>query len=573
METRETIRSVIQDAIHGLPPVLINTTSGRLCNKSEQAAAFESMPAFTELISSMTRHIDYARIEREVGEYYRYATFSHTWEQNEPLFEKVVKIVVYNLEESTTHKKLQMFCRIVREAGFNWAWSDTCCINKSDHIILQEALVSMFTWYEGSSLTVIFLRGVRCLSTRGALMRSIWNKRAWTLQEYHASKVVRFYTEDWTPYLNLDIPNHKESPEIISEMEEATGISARALTALRPGLDNVREKLRLASTRQTTRVEDAAYSLLGIFSLPLSVVYGEGDKALGRLLALLLPSSGDTSILAWTGRSGSFNSCLPANISVFEQLPTLHIPPVTTGIEADAFVAALRGSSPDFTSVTTLYDRVNELPVPMFSGHRMRLPCLTFKLGRVSASRNMPERVFRARTDALGTVTIKTEEDLSQFDSLYLIHPWIDFLLDRHPIGNVTETSPNENVDDQPSLMGELLFSGPSTSASAALQTRAARLVFRLGRPFGGRPNAAIQDTASLRPPSSVSPVENQIRILRFIARLRQPFGALLLTPTRQNMDEYKRVAAESLITVQVEDITPTILKKLIEGVKMLDVL
>jgi hypothetical protein len=248
----------------------------------------------------MTTHIDHARIEREVVEYYRYATFSHKWEDNEPLFEKVMRIVVYDLEDSLTHDKLQMFCKIVRDSGFRWAWSDTCCINKGDHFVLQEALVSMFKWYEGSAMTIVLLRGVRSPSRCGDLVRSIWNTRAWTFQEYHASKVVRFYTEDWKLYLNLDIPNHKESPEIISEMEEATGVSARALMALRPGLNDIREKLRLASTRQTTRVEDSAYSLLGIFSMSIPVVYGEGDKALGRFLAQLLTSSGDTSILAWT---------------------------------------------------------------------------------------------------------------------------------------------------------------------------------------------------------------------------------------------------------------------------------
>jgi hypothetical protein len=242
----------------------------------------------------MTTDIDHARIEQDVTQYYRYAMFSHKWEDNEPLFEKVVHIVVYDLEESLTHDKLQMFCKIVRDAGLHWAWSDTCCINKADHFVLQEALVAMFKWYQGSAVTLVLLRGVRSPSRRGDLVRNIWNTRAWTFQEYHASKVVRFYNEDWTLYMNLDIPNHKESPEIISEMEEATGISARALMALRPGLDDIREKLCLASTRETTLVEDAAYSLLGIFSISLPVVYGEGDQALGRLLAQLLASSGDT---------------------------------------------------------------------------------------------------------------------------------------------------------------------------------------------------------------------------------------------------------------------------------------
>ena len=263
------IRRAVQDAIRESPRVLINTVSGRLLDKSEQAASFESLPAFNELISSMTTHIDHARIGQDVTQYYRYAMFSHKWEDSEPLFEQVIRIVVYDLGESPTHDKLRMFCKIVRDAGLHWAWSDTCCINKADHFVLQEAMVAMFKWYQGSAVTLVLLRGVRSPSRRGDLARNIWNTRAWTFQEYHASKVVRFYNEDWTLYMNLDIPNHKESPEILSEMEEATGILARALMALRPGLDDIQEKLCLASRRETTLAEDVAYSLLGILSILL----------------------------------------------------------------------------------------------------------------------------------------------------------------------------------------------------------------------------------------------------------------------------------------------------------------
>ena len=566
-----TIRRSIQDTIRESPRVLINTTSGRLCNKLEQATAFESLPVFMELISSMTTHIDYARIEQEVTEYYRYATFSHKWEDDEPLLEKVRRIVVYDLEESPTHDKLQMFCKIVRDAGFHWAWSDTCCINKANHFVLQEALVAMFKWYEGSALTIIFLRGVRSPSRRGDLVRSIWNTRAWTLQEYHASKVVQFYTEDWMPYMSLNIPNHKESPEIISEMEEATGVSARALMALRPGLNDIREKLCLASRRETTLVEDAAYSLLGIFSITLPVVYGEGDQALGRLLAQLLTSSGDTSILAWTGRSGSFNSCLPASVTVFNQLSISHIPPAIIGAQMDIITTGLQTSSLDFTLVMKLYDRLNELPIALFAGQRMKLPCITFKLGPLSTSRSKSDYVFRAQTGALRIVEIKTEENLSQLDSLYLIHPWIDFLLDRQPVGSVPETIPEENPDNRSSSIGMPSFDGASQTTLAVPQTRTARLVARLGRRFGGRPTT--RDPPSLRPPSSVSQVDKQLRALRLVARLRQPFGALLLTPNLGNVAAYRRVAVDSLITVQVEDITPTIFNKLVDSVQMLDVL
>ena len=92
----------------------------------------------------------------------------------------------------------------------------------------------------------------------------------------------------------------------------------------------------------------------------------------------------------------------------------------------------------------------------------------------------------------------------------------------------------------------------------------------RVGLPFGTR---STPDGASLLTPSTLSPTEKWMHVLEFITRLRQPFGALLLTNTCQHMDEYRRVGAESLIKVQVEEITPAILNKLIHSVRILDVL
>ncbi|KAF8548528.1 hypothetical protein OG21DRAFT_750496 [Imleria badia] len=565
--TKAAIRKIVQDTIRNSPRVLIHTISGRLLDKTKQALLFETLPVFKELISTTTTYIDHARIQREVSQYYRYATFSHTWEDNdEPLFEEVVHIVVHNIGGSFTRNKLQMFCQIAREAELHWAWSDTCCINKADHFVLQEALVAMFKWYAGSAVTIVFLRGVHSPSQPGGLMRSIWNTRGWTFQEYHASKVVRFYTEEWQPYLNLDIPNHKESPEIIAEMERATGVSAEVLMDLQPGSHGIREKLCLASRRETTLVEDAAYSLLGIFSVSLPIVYGEGDQALGRLLAQLLTSSGDTSILAWTGKSGSFNSCLPASITVFSELSTSHIPPTISPTEMDLITSRMRISASNFALVMRLYDRLRELLVSSFANQRMKLPCLTFKLGPVSAKRTALGYMFRAKTGALGVVEIQTTEDLSRFDSLTLVHPWIDFLLDRQPVGGIPETF-SESSNHQSSRVDSPSLFGLSHIAPSVKQTRASRLMSQIGRPF------RAGDGDSLLSPSPESVTDKRMHALQFITRLRQPFGALLFTPTRQNVEEYRRVASESLITVQVEELSATVLTKLIEGARMLDVL
>ena len=524
----------------------------------------------------MTTCIDDVRIKDEVTKYYRYGMFSHEWEDNEPLFERVVCMVVYELEQSPTHDTLKMFCKIVQDAGLQWAWSDMCCINKADHLVPEESLVAMFKWYQGSDLTIVFLFDVLSPSRRGDLMRSISNSRAWTFQASLASKVVRFYTKDWKLYMDLDIPNHKESSEIISEMEEATGVSAQALMALRPGLDKIREKLCLASTRRTTLVEDAAYSLFGIPPMSLPVVYGEGDHALGRLLAQLLTSSGDTSILAWTGKSGSFNSCFPTNIIVFKQLPPSHIPPTIATTEMEELTTTLRVSLLSSASVMELYDQLHDLPLPLFVGQRLKLPCLRFTLGAVRSARNAGGHVFRAQTNMLGIVEVRTEEDLSRFSPLYLVHPWIDFLLDRQPVGSIIETISEENTEDRSFSIGELprsSLSGPSNVNSTARKTRTGRLASGFGLLFGGLTATRRKDAGSLLPPSSVAREEKLIGAFQMIARLKQPFGVLLLAVNPGKVASYRRVAPETFITAELKEITPTVLKKLISSVSVLDVL
>ena len=203
----------------------------------------------------------------------------------------------------------------------------------------------------------------------------------------------------------------------------------------------------------------------------------------------------------------------------------------------------------------------------------MKLPCLIFKLGPLSTSWGRSGHIFRAPT-AVGVVEIRTEEDLSQFGTLYLIHPWIDYLLDRWPVGSVVEMMLDDDASDRSFATDSIpAFRGSSGNASAGPKTRMARLVDRLGRLFGGRTTSAPRTASSLRSPSSLSPEDKQLRALQLIARLKQPFGALLLAQHRGNVAAYRRVAAESLITVKVGEITPTLLDKLVDSVQALDVL
>ncbi|KAF8551245.1 hypothetical protein OG21DRAFT_1487133 [Imleria badia] len=550
---RAMIRKIVQRTIRHSPRVLINTTTGRLRNKAEQAAAFMSLPIVNELVSSMTTRIDRGRIKHEARKFFSYIMLSHKWEENEPLFQQVIHIAVYDLDQSPTHDKLQMFCKIVRDAGFNWAWSDTCCINKEDHFVLQEALVAMFKWYRGSATMIVFLRGIHSPATLGDLVKSIWNTRAWTLQEYVAAKVIRFYTEDWTPYLNLEAFNHKESPEIISEMETATGISSQQLISLRPGFSSIREKLHLASTRQTTLVEDAAYSLLGIFSVAgISAIYGEGENALGRLLAHILAGSGDASILAWTGQSGAYNSCLPTYITVFNRPASSHVPPPIEDAEMENIIATLRTSALDLDLAMKLYDRLNDLPSPWFAASRMKLPCIAFKLPSLSPARTPSGRVYRAETSVFGMVEIKTKQDPSKLNALYLVHPWLDVLLDREDMQ--TGAFVEDDVEEA--------FSQGTDDEDISDEEGEADF-----------PPLPEPTSPSPPPRRDTVPMDRETRALRLVARLRQPFGALLLslTSTRRRSVVYRRVAADSMITVQIQENVS--LTDFLDNVRILDVL
>ena len=501
-----TIQEIVEETVRDMPRVLIDTTTGRLYDTTQQADAFVELPIYFELISSMTTELDYAYIQKVVKEFYRYAMLSHRWQRNEPTFQLVGTTSIYELAASPGNTKLQKFCELVRSLRFKWAWTDTCCVNQLDKGVQQESLVAMFRWYRGSSLTIIHLLGVLSESQQfGCLWRSIWNTRGWTYQEYIASEVVQFYTEDWKSYLGLDTFNHKESPTILSEMERAMNLATQELATLRPGLDRVREKLYLASARQTTREEDIAYSLFGIFNIAIPIIYGEGNQAVGRLLEHVLTGSGDISILAWTGTSGSYNSCLPVGLTVYNQIVPPHIPQPIQATKMGNIVTALRSSLPDLSLAVTLLNHVNGLQSPSVAASRLRLPGIVFRLTDLVHT-SVPGPVtnlhmYRVTTPTFGDIEVKTANKLTGIKTLYLVHPWIRPLLDQE-------------------------FS---------------------------------HDAAEL---------DRTTQALRLVARLRQPFGALLFEALSRV--EYRRVAADSLIMVQVREEAP--LAELIDNIRTIEV-
>ena len=507
----------VVNVVSGISPlVLIDVKSGFLCDGPKRRDIFKSEQQFEELVSSMTEQLDHERIQRVVEEYFRYVTLSHVWdsEKKEPLFQDVnLAGSVWKLDSLPENEKLRQFCEVVRDDGYRWAWSDTCCIDKTISTVLNRSLLMMYKWYETSAATFVFLRDVEASSVLGALLKSIWMTRAWTSQELLAPRVVRFYTRDWKPYLGDTRLNHKESPEIMQELANAIGISRETIIAFNPDNLNVREKLRLASTRNATVEEDIAYSQIGIFKSDIVPRYGEGEAALGHLLEEIIARSSEVAVLAWAGKSSSYNSCLPDTLRVYSQAS--YTSSTIEGTELDSRVAELKVSVPEADAML-LYSQVTRLPPVRFANRRLHLPSIIFAVRRIGIQElgQGHEHRYRARVSGLGDVEFQTSDPLSLTEPrrLVFVHPWIRDL--RDPLDSLAWGS--TAVEDEDKSDDEAEVGSLSTSPLHAL------------------PAAATMD--------------DYTRALRLVVRLQQPFQVLLIR--QEPGGEFKRVATEHAIVV-----------------------
>lgn len=59
-------------------------------------------------------------------------------------------------------------------------------------------------------------------------------------------------------------------------------------------------KMAWAANRITTREEDRAYSLIGLFGISIPLLYGEGKNAFKRLQEEIIRDSNDMTLFAWT---------------------------------------------------------------------------------------------------------------------------------------------------------------------------------------------------------------------------------------------------------------------------------
>jgi hypothetical protein len=233
----------------------------------------------------------------------RYAILSHRWTEEEVSFHDITHLTA-RVKEKAGWEKIILTCEQAVRDGFNWAWVDTCCINKDSSAELSEAINSMFHWYRDSAVCYAHLEDVSNVREL-ELRKSTWFTRGWTLQELIAPRCLVFYGKAWKELgtrerLSPAISKLTSIPEsVLDRPHSAYWIRER---------HSVAQRMSWAANRECTRVEDVAYCLLGLFDINMPLLYGEGEKAFARLQAEIFSSTDDHSLLAWsiptTSRAG-----------------------------------------------------------------------------------------------------------------------------------------------------------------------------------------------------------------------------------------------------------------------------
>jgi ankyrin repeat protein len=226
-----------------------------------------------------------------------YAILSHTWgpDDEEVIFKDLT-------EHDTTakakagYRKLTFCASQAERDGLRYFWVDTCCINKSDAAELQEAINSMFRWYQNATRCYVYLSDVsKDPSTsddhsqrwKPEFRQSRWFTRGWTLQELIAPKSVEFFSKEGT------LLGNKRSLE--QTIQEITGIAVHAIRGDELSQFGEEDILSWVVKRQTKHEEDIVYCLLGFFGVFMPLIYGEGRQhALERLREQVQKKSGHT---------------------------------------------------------------------------------------------------------------------------------------------------------------------------------------------------------------------------------------------------------------------------------------
>lgn len=226
-----------------------------------------------------------------------YAILSHTWGDEEVDYQTLISKP--QVKNGRGWSKILGTCKKAIQDNYDWVWIDTCNIDKSSSAELSEAINSMFVWYQASSVCYAFLEDLHVNDTSQELdlykllKPARWFTRGWTLQELIAPQNVVLYSASWQLLGTKSL--------LYPTLAEITGVDERVLQ--NPAMlstMSIAQRMSWAAQRQTTRAEDVAYCLLGIFNVNIPLLYGEGGRAFLRLQEELINRFDDQTIFAWS---------------------------------------------------------------------------------------------------------------------------------------------------------------------------------------------------------------------------------------------------------------------------------
>ncbi|KAF8884907.1 heterokaryon incompatibility protein-domain-containing protein, partial [Gymnopilus junonius] len=242
-------------------------------------------------------HVNKLELEEFLSEKTRpsYAILSHTWGDGEVTLQDLPRS---SAKSMPGYAKIERCCEQARQDGFEYAWIDTCCIGKTSSAELSEAINSMFQWYTDAHICYVYLSDdpddrTNNQSRFKSFSDSRWFTRGWTLQELLVPTSIVFDDCDWIELgtkntLHLILSSIKGIPRDVP-------VEGKSLADI-----CIAQRMSWAAMRQTTRAEDIAYCLLGIFGVNMLTLYGEeGQNAFIRLQHEIMKSSDDHTLFAW----------------------------------------------------------------------------------------------------------------------------------------------------------------------------------------------------------------------------------------------------------------------------------
>jgi len=183
-----------------------------------------------------------------------YAILSHRWEKEE--------VTLQDLKpgrgaQMAGYSKILNCCKQAASEGWEYAWIDSCCIDKTSSAKVSEAINSMFKWCQNAQVCYVYLCDVESRDRDhhvegSSFWRSKRYTRGWTLQELLAPSNLIFYNHGWQ-----EIGTKSTLGKAVKLI---TGITSFDYFEN----ESVAKKMSWAAQRETTRTEDLAYCLMGI---------------------------------------------------------------------------------------------------------------------------------------------------------------------------------------------------------------------------------------------------------------------------------------------------------------------